>query len=494
MSNIRIVDSSARDGIQSLWAVRLTGPELLSIAPVMDRVGFEGIEFGGPTIWQYFARFLKEDGWERLRTLVELTPNTPMTMWIRSRGIHDFSSTPKPHDLARLWITRWAEYGVRRMVFLEEENDYGNIPELTKHAKSLGMQVIVPVMYSLSPVHTPEHYVERARAAVAAGADIIEIKDQSGLLTPETTRWFVKAIQEGAAGKADFQFQGHCSGGLGQMNSVEALKLGVTMFRCCVPPLSEGNSLPNAFTLVRNAEFLGHNSSLNLEAMQEMSDHFMYVAKKEGLLIGAPLEHDVALYDHHIPGGVQATLRWQLAQLKAEHRYQEVLAETARVRKDMGYPIMVTPTSQFIVAQATMNVLGGEPYANICDEVIEKIVLKSTVPPPGEVDPGLMDKIMSLPRTHEILERAQNQKEVTLDEMRSQFDSSLSDDDFLMRVQMNAEYYDAARGNPASTAYPKGSPVMVLLEELMQRKRSSIQVSAGDLSVSLRGGQGGGAA
>lgn len=487
MSDIRIVDSSTRDGIQSLWAVRLTGPELLSIAPVIDRVGFAATEFGGPTIWQYFARFLKEDGWERLRLLVERTPNTPLTLWIRSRGIHDFSSTPKPRDLAKLWISRWAHYGVRRMTFLEEENDYGNIPELTAHAKALGMEVMVPVMYSLSPVHTPEHYVQKAKDAVAAGADIIEIKDQSGLLTPETTRWFVKAIQQGAGGKVDFQFQGHCSGGLGQMNALEALKLGVTMFRCCVPPLAEGNSLPNAFTLVKNARFLGHKTSLDLDAMQAMSDHFMYIAKKEGLPIGAPLEHDVALYDHHIPGGVQATLKWQLSQLKAGHRYEEVLAETARVRKDMGYPIMVTPTSQFIVAQATMNVLGGEPYANICDEVIEKIVLKSTVPPPGKVDPGLLEKIMKLPRTQEILERAEKQEVVTLEQMRGQFDKKLSDDDFLMRVQMNKEYYDGARGNPIGTEYPTGKPVMVLLEELMQRKRASIHFSTEGLSVRLRG-------
>lgn len=487
MSEIRFIDSTTRDGVQSLWAMRLTTPEFLAVAPIMDTAGFKAIESpsGGPGSWHYAARFLKEDPWERFRLICGAITRTPMRMWMRSRGLHDFSSVPKPHALAKLWLSRWAHYGIRQVIFLEEENDFGNIPELVTHARSVGLGVVTPIMYSLSPVHTPEYYVGKAREAVAAGTDVIEIKDQGGLLTPDTTRSFVKAIQEGSAGRVDLEFQTHCTTGLGLLCTLEAIKLGITSVRSCLPPLAEGSSNPSTPSIIRNAAYAGHTTNLDAKALQAISEHFHYVARKEGLPIGAPLEYDASAYDHQVPGGVQGTLRWQLAQLKNEHRFDEVLAETARVRKDMGYPIMVTPASQFIVAQATMNVLGGEPYKTVCDEVIEKLVLKSAIQPPGTPDPGLMDRIMKLPRTHEILERKAVQP--SLEEMRHELGADLSDDDFLFRTAASREYYDAVRGKPIRTDYPRGDkPLMTLLHELMQRKRSSIEIRKGDLRLSLR--------
>ena len=203
MNEIEFMDSTARDGIQSLWAIRLTAPELLAIAPVMDEAGFKVIDYAGLTNWRYDARFLHEDAWERLRLVCQAITKTPLNMWIRSRGLTDFGSAPKPRALAKLWMKRWFHYGIRRITFLEEENDYGNIPELVEYAKAEGVETVAPLMYSLSPFHTDEYYAQKARDAIDAGVDVIEIKDQGGLLTPERTRTFVSAIKESVNGEVD---------------------------------------------------------------------------------------------------------------------------------------------------------------------------------------------------------------------------------------------------------------------------------------------------
>ncbi len=161
MNEIEFMDSTARDGIQSLWALRLTTPEALAIAPTMDEAGFKVIDFGGIPGWMYHARFLKEDYWEKLRLTCEAITKTPLNMWLRSRGVHEFGSLPKPHALVKLWIKRWCDYGIRRVSFIEEENDYSNIPELVKYVQAQGAQTQTSLLYALSPIHTDEYYAQK---------------------------------------------------------------------------------------------------------------------------------------------------------------------------------------------------------------------------------------------------------------------------------------------------------------------------------------------
>ena len=220
-------------------------------------------------------------------------------------------------------------------------------------------------------------------------------------------------------------------------------------------------------------------------ALRSISDHFTYIAEKEGLPVGQPMEFDAFYYEHQIPGGVMSTLRWQLSQLKSEHRFHEVLREVAQVRKDLGYPIMVTPASQYIVAQATMNVLGGERYKSINDEVIQKVVSKYAIRPPGEADPALMEKIMKLPKTQEIVDWKPVQP--SLEEMRREFGKDLSDDEFLYRTAVPLEYIDAMRAEgPIKTGFDRGDkPFLALLEGLLQRKKRYIHIKKNDFSATL---------
>jgi oxaloacetate decarboxylase alpha subunit len=486
MSNVlEFVDSTSRDGIQSLWALRLTAAEALAIAPTMDEAGFKVIDFSGLPAWRFSAQFLKEDYWERVKLIGKAITKTPLNMWMRSRGLHDFTSFPKPHALGKLWIDRWAHYGIGRISFIEEENDYSNIPDLVKHIKSKGMQVQVSLLYTLSPIHTDEYYARKVREAVATGADVIEIKDPSALLTPERTKTLVPAVMNSVKGDAEIQFQTHCNTGLGLLCTLEAIKAGVRTVRSCIPPMAEGSSNPSTLSIIKNAEYLGLTHRLNLDKVKAISDHFYYIARKENLRIGVPQEYDAFPYDHQVPGGVLGTLQWQLTQLRIGDKLTDVLKEVAQVRKDMGYPIMVTPASQYIVAQATMNVLSGERYKNISDEVIQKIVLDAAVKPLGKPDPALLDKIMKLERTQEIL----NWKpaETSLEEMRRQYGEDLSDDEFLMRTAVPMEFIESMRAaGPLKTSYPRGDkPYMALLYELTQRKRRYVNVKKNDFSVTL---------
>jgi oxaloacetate decarboxylase (Na+ extruding) subunit alpha len=485
MNEIEFMDSTTRDGIQSLWALRLTAAEALAIAPTMDEAGFKVIDYAGIPGWMYSTRFLKEDYWERLRLISGAITKTPLNMWLRSRGVTDFTSLPKPHALTKLWIKRWCDYGIRRVSFIEEENDYSNIPDLVKYVQAQGAKTHASLLYALSPIHTDEYYGRKAREAVETGTDVIEIKDQCGILTPERVRTLIPTVIKSVTGEADLQFQTHCNTGLGLLCSLEAIRLGIKTIRSCLPPLCEGTSNPNTLSIIRNAEYLGYTSKLKMDVLKAISDHFTYIAKKEGLPIGSPQEFDAFYYEHQVPGGVMATLRWQLSQLKSEHRFNDVLREVAQVRKDLGYPIMVTPASQYIVAQATMNVLGGERYKNINDEVIQKVVSKYAVKTLGETDPALKARIMNLPKTQEILDWKPVQP--SLEEMRREYGEGLSDDEFLYLTAVPIEYINAMRAaGPIKATYPRGDkPFMALLYELMQRKRSYIHIKKDDFSVTL---------
>lgn len=487
MSEIKIVDSTVRDGVQSLWGMRLKTAELLAVASKMDNAGYKAIEgmYGG-VIFNYAARFLKEDPWEKFRLISQTITKTPLNVAIRSRNMLDFAPAPKPRSLAELWISRYIHYGIKRIGFLEDENDYANIPELIKHTQENGAEALVYLMYTPSPIHTDEYYANKAKEAVEMGIDIIEIKDPGGLLTPDRTRTLVPAIQNAVKKDTQIEFQSHCNTGLGLLCSLEAVKLGVDAIRSCLPPLAEGSSLPNTRSIIKNARYLGYSSNLDEKLLDEISAHFHYVAKREQLPIGQPLEYDASFFEHQIPGGVMGTLKNQLAQLKAGDRFEDVLKETAQVRKDMGYPIMVTPTSQFVVAQATINVLSGEPYKEICREVIEKTLAPYTVHPPGKIDAGLLDKMMKYPLTQEILDS--NHKTPSLEEMRKNLGEDLSDDEFLLRLVVPEEHIQKARAaGPIQVQYTRDEkPFLTLLQELVQQKRQYVHIQKKNFSLTLQ--------
>jgi oxaloacetate decarboxylase alpha subunit len=219
-----------------------------------------------------------------------------------------------------------------------------------------------------------------------------------------------------------------------------------------------------------------------------MSDHFTTMTKREGWPVGNPVEYDLSQYDHQIPGGVMATLRYQLSQIGSEHLFEKVVEETSRVRRELGYPIMVTPASQFIVAQATMNVLSGERYGAVCDEVIMK-VLGHSGRVPGEIAPNVLDRIMSLPRAKELSKWEPPQ--TSIEEIQQKIGPKLSDDELLLRLYNSEEAIKEMRASgPVKTKYPEmGKPMLAVMKELMEQKKAKyIYLQKGGFSCILKKG------
>jgi len=378
-----------------------------------------------------------------------------------------------------------AANGIRRVQLLEASNNMEDISENVNYAKNAGLQVVVPLIYSHSPIHSDEYYAERARNAAELGPDIIYLKDSGGLLTPERTRTLIPAIQKSING-LPLEFHSHCTTGLAPLCYLEAMRLGITTFHTAISPLANGPSLPSTENISENAHYLGYTSNLNKHALEAIAAHFSYVAQKEGLPTGSPVQFDLSQYEHQVPGGVISNLSRQLSELGFEHRLGEVLDEIVQVRRDLGYPIMVTPFSQFVVTQASLNVTQGERYKTVIDEVIRFALGhcgKQLVP----VDPNLMDRINSLPRTSELAHWEPT--ETSMEDLRRDFGRDHSDEDLLLIFLASEEDLKATRASgPIKTKYScVDKPLAAFIKELMKQKKSTcISIQRENFGLTLR--------
>jgi pyruvate/oxaloacetate carboxyltransferase len=264
------------------------------------------------------------------------------------------------------------------------------------------------------------------------------------------------------------------------------MKLGVETFHTAISPLANGPSQPSTENTLRNARHMGYSSHVDEKALEAIAAHFEGVAKREGLPTGVPLEYDLYQYEHQVPGGVISNMKRQLAQLSFENRLEEVLEETVLVRRELGYPIMVTPFSQFVVTQASLNVVQGERYKTITDEVV-KFALGHYGEQASPVDQDLMDRISSLPRTKEFINWKPEQ--VSIEDLRREIGNDLSDDDLLLLVLCREEDFKAMRAaGPIETEYSgAGKPLVTFIKELMKRKNSTyIRIQKEDFSLTLR--------
>ena len=486
MNEIEFVDSTLRDGHQSLWATRMTAAMMLPIAPTMDRAGFKYIEVGSMNHFVAYARYLRENPWEKLRLQVKAMPRTPLYGAIRSRGIWNFGI--EPDSVIALFIRRLAAYGIRRLGIFDPLHDFPNIYESIRIAKAEGLEVELDLVFSLSPVHTDEYYAQKAAEIAKLKVDSVRLKDSIGLLTPERTRTLVPAILKNLSG-VPLEIHSHCTTGLAPLCYVEAVKLGVRIVHTASRPLANGNSLPSVENTLRNIQRMGFTSTLDVKALETIAAHFSYIARKEGKPVGVPVEYELSQYEHQIPGGMRSNLESMLSIRGDAHRLEEVLEETIVVRKELGYPVMITPLSQIVGTQAVMNVVSGERYKLVPDEVF-KYVLGFYGKPVAPVEPNVLDKILGSARGKEFLKWQPPQP--SIEEVRRQFGGGLSDDQLLLQLMLPEESVDgivALASAPFKTDYP--SPAlenkeMVLVRELVQRANVSyVHYEKGDLSITL---------
>jgi len=468
---VEIVDTTVRDGNQSLWsATGLTTPDVLAIAPTMDRVGFRALDFTSSTHMAVSVRFHREDPWERLRLVSEAMPNTPLNLI--TTGMRFISWVPAGEDVMRLSFRLAVRNGIRRFQIADPSNDPASLVRLARMIREEGAnEVVVGLTYSISPVHTHEYYAERARA-VAGSEDIdrLYLKDPGGLLTPDAVRELIPAFIA-AVDPRPVELHSHCTIGLGPLAYVEGLRAGVRTLHTAVAPVASGTSNPPCEATLRNLEAEGLTHGLDTEALAEVSEYFRTLAADRGLPLGAPAEYDAAYYRHQMPGGMVTTTRRMLAEVGRPELFEAVLDEVTRVREEMGYPIMVTPISQFVATQATMNVIGGDRWRDVSDEMV-RYFHGHFYEPPARVDSEVADRVLSSPRAAEL----SRVEPLGLEGARERFGAGISDEELLLRLTMPAEQVDAmvaARGEPAAAPRSARDPVVRLLRELARRESLS---------------------
>lgn len=389
MKEIAIIDTTVRDGQQSLWATRMTNAMLLPFIGRMDQMGFAWIDLVGGAVFDVCVRYLHEDPWERMRLCAAHAVNTPLNVWTRGQSLFTFEFFPD--DIVDLAIQRVAANGIRRYTCYDAINDIRNIELSVRVAKACGMFASAHVVYTVSPVHTDEYYVAKAKEIAALGVDSVGIKDPSGMLTPQRARTLVPAIKA-AIGNVPYELHTHCRAGLGELAVLESVPLGVDIIHTGVPPLASGDALPNARYVVARLKEAGYAVRVRDEDLAEMEAYFTDVAKRHNKPIGRPNRFDPMLYSHQVPGGMISNLRSQLRDMGMEERIEAVLEEAGRVREDLGYPILVSPFAQFVITQSVINVVQGERYATIPDE-IARYALGYYGRPAGPIAPEILDRV-----------------------------------------------------------------------------------------------------
>lgn len=488
--DVRFVDTTFRDGSQSLWALGLRSGMIEAVAPSMDRAGFDAIEVPVTGIFvKKFVRDLKEDPWEMSRMVAQKMPNTSK-ICIGGAFFHPFEAPP-PRAIVELFFARLVETGaLNRIMLVSNTTDQAKraFPWIIPVFRKLGVQVSLALSYTISPRHTDEYYAQKTREIVAFKPDMIYLKDQGGLLTVDRLRTLLPGIVQNANG-VPVELHSHCTTGLAPLVYLEALQLGVRTLHTAVPPLANGSSQPSVFNVAGNARLMGHSTAIDEQILRSVSERLTAIAKQERLPIGAPLEYDYAQYVHQVPGGVISNLKHQLAEMRILQRLDEVLEEAVQVRKELGYPIMITPHSQFVVTQSALNVAMGERYKHVIDELI--LFAQGVY---GEdsgytwMDQSLKDRLLGMPRARELA--ARQKRDVTLNEIREQLGGpGVSDEEFLLRYIMKGEEEIAAM---RAAGHPRrylsiAMPLLTLIQELGKHEAVRfIQVQRGRDSLVMQ--------
>ncbi|MBA2853138.1 pyruvate carboxylase subunit B [Methanococcus maripaludis] len=363
---VKITDTSFRDAHQSLMATRLRTEDMLPIAEKMDEVGFYSMEVWGGATFDSCIRYLNEDPWERLRELKGKIQNTPLQMLLRGQNLVGYRHYPD--DVVDKFIQKSIENGIDIVRIFDALNDIRNVEYSIKAVKKYGAEVQGAISYTTSPVHTTEQFVELAKQFEELGCDSLCIKDMAGLLRPFDAKELVGMLKEELSIPIDLH--SHCTAGIAPLAYMSSVEAGIDILNCAMSPLSMGTSQPPVESIVAALKGTKYDTNLDLVLLTEIRDYFDEIRNKYKCLINPISERvDARILRYQVPGGMLSNLVSQLKEQGALDKFEEVLNEIPNVRKDLGYPPLVTPTSQIVGTQAVMNVLTDERYKIITNEV-----------------------------------------------------------------------------------------------------------------------------
>ena len=365
MKSIQITDTILRDAHQSLLATRMRTEDMLPICAKLDQVGYWSLEVWGGATFDACVRFLKEDPWERLRQLRKALPNTRLQMLLRGQNLLGYRHYSD--DVVEAFVERAAANGTDVFRIFDAMNDVRNLETAIRAVKVSGKHAQGTLCYTTSPVHTVAAFVDQARRMADLGVDSIAIKDMAGLLTPYATGELVKALKEALT--LDVVVHSHDTAGVAAMCQLKAVENGADRIDTAISSMAWGTSHPGTESMVAALRDTPYDTGLDLELLQEIGLYFHAVRKKYHQFESEFTGVDTRVQVNQVPGGMISNLANQLREQGALNRMNEVLEEIPRVRKDLGYPPLVTPTSQIVGTQAFFNVLAGERYKTITNEV-----------------------------------------------------------------------------------------------------------------------------
>ncbi len=368
MQQVQFVETVLRDANQSLIATRMPYEKFEPILETMDRAGYYAVECWGGATFDVCLRYLNEDPWERLRKIRAKMPNTKLQMLLRGQNILGYKHYPD--DVVRRFVQHSVKNGIDIIRIFDALNDTDNLKVAVEETVKCGAVASGAISYTTSPVHTLENYVKLVKELAAMGVSTICIKDMAGIMGPKEAYDLVSAIKDAVDLPVDVHT--HCTTGLAFMTYLKAVEAGADIIDTATPPFSGGTSQPSTDTLAYALRQLGYEVNLDDAVLKQVADYFKPVRDgfvADGTLMAKSLATDAQCLTYQVPGGMLSNLLSQLKSMNALDRLDEALAETPRVRKDLGYPPLVTPTSQMVGVQAVTNVLQGERYKKVSSEV-----------------------------------------------------------------------------------------------------------------------------
>jgi oxaloacetate decarboxylase alpha subunit len=477
---IRLVDDTLRDAQQCLWATRMRTEHMLPIAERMDRAGFLSMQAIALVQFDASVLFLNQDPFERIRLLRERITHTPMRGAVRSNLMRGFF--PVADDITELFVERMIANGIRDVATFDALLCADNLAPAIRAAHRLGADVSLGLGYNIAPGYDDGLYVRKAREAIERfDVRTVVLADAAGILTIDRVRTLVPALRQAIGEHKRLEFNTHCLTGLGPWLAIEAAVHGADSILTAVDPMANGNSLPASQMIARNLRELGFDVVVDDRLLDEVGDYLGALAEREGQPVGVPAEYEPSHYVTQYAGGAMSNLESQLKLAGIGDKLPAVLEEIGRVRVELGSPIMVTPYPAIISAQAVMNVLNGERYKVVPDEV-KKYVCGYFGALPLPVDPNVKDRILA--NGSKDVAPVPPQLAPVLPGLRQRY-KDIGDDELLLRYMYGDEKINGLGPTGSGDSFSVRHPVVDLVAELAKRRRKA-QVHVSGAGFSLR--------